>query len=105
MGQTVFVLISGGCYDYEPWDNTLIYNTRELAREAMLKEIEESKKDNNWWDAESGCVKKGYEFEDDDDSFCVYRDGEYLINHESWKIREREIICELASGKNVADEM
>jgi hypothetical protein len=89
MGQTVYVLMSSFMYHGEESDSVDVYSSLERAREAMLNDIETSKRDNFWWDTESESVRKNFVIESYDNSFEVYYDGDSYEGYEGWFIEPR----------------
>ena len=91
MKQKVYVLNHSGSNRGEQWENTEVYSSLEDAKQAMQKDIRDSKLDNFWWDNHTDSLNDSYVFEESDTSAEAYCDGWYDDEHESWNIEEKTI--------------
>lgn len=105
MKEKVYVLSYSLQYDYEGEEKISVYSTPELAREAMLADIKESKLDNFWWDKRSGNLCEGFVAEEGEYGFDVYLDGEYSSQHERWSIGEYEVFSDLNRSQKKETQM
>ena len=99
MKQIVYVLQHNVCNGGESDDDVIVYDSRELAREAMANYIEDSKRDSFWWDVERCCEYDDCIIDEDADSFFVFESGWCDEYHEEWKIVAREMVSHSSAGK------